>query len=118
MTNPEASTGHVETSSRAGLETNAALVVVAIGLFALTALGIAAMVLADEGDMGTIATASFGVIGSIVGAFFGVHAGLGDRQRIEEGHRNEAAKSAILLGMLPDDKVGEAMKRLRETSES
>jgi hypothetical protein len=63
---------------------NPAALVVGIGLLALVALGFAAMFSADEGDMSTIATAAFGVIGSVVGAFFGVHAGIGAGDRMQE----------------------------------
>jgi len=76
--------------------------VVVIGVIAVAALGGLAMSLASTGDMQTIATAGFGVIGSLVGAFFGVHAGLGDRQRVERDLELEATKSQMLALMVPE----------------
>jgi len=85
------------------LATNQALFVVGLGLLALVVLGVVAMFLASTGDMGPIAAAAFGVIGSVTGAFFGVHAGLGDRERVDNERRLEATKGQMLAAMVPSD---------------
>jgi hypothetical protein len=103
---------------RRRLELTPALVVVVAGLAALVILGIGAMVLASAGEMGTIATAAFGVIGSVIGAFFGVHAGLGDRARVERERQLEATKGQMLAAMMPEDKKQAALDMLKEYSPS
>jgi hypothetical protein len=95
-----------------------AVTVVVTGLVGLVILGIIAMALASDGEMNTIATAAFGVIGSIIGAFFGVHAGLGERGRLEDERRVEATKSQMLAAMLPEDSKEAALDMLKEYSPS
>jgi uncharacterized membrane protein YeaQ/YmgE (transglycosylase-associated protein family) len=90
--------------------------VVVIGLVALVILGVAAMILGTAGDMGTIATAAFGVVGSVVGAFFGVHAGLGESNRVGSEFRQEAMKGQMLIGMMAEDKKDGIVKMLKEFS--
>ena len=63
------------------------LIVVVVGLMALTVLGVTALVVAPDDDMNTIAAAAFAVIGSVVGAYFGVHAGARERRRADEAHQ-------------------------------
>lgn len=92
------------------------LVVVVVGLAALVVLGVIAMVSASTGDMGTISTAAFGVIGSVIGAFFGVSAGLGDRERVDNERRIEATKGQMLAAMMPEDKKTDALEMLKEYS--
>lgn len=90
--------------------------VVVIGLVALVILGGLAMVFASAGDMQTIATAAFGVIGSVVGAFFGIHAGLGDRDRVERKRELEATKGQMLAVMMPEHQQKAALEVLKEYS--
>jgi ABC-type transport system involved in cytochrome bd biosynthesis fused ATPase/permease subunit len=75
--------------------TKAAVIVIVAGLVVIAALGALAM-FKTEGDMAPIATAAFGVIGSVVGAFFGVHAGASVTRR-------EAQKTQKLLATMMDD---------------
>ena len=95
-----------------------ALLVVVIGLLALMILGVVAMLSASTGDMSTISTAAFGVIGSVVGAFFGVHAGLGDRKRVDAERQVEATKGQMLAAMLPDEQRDAALDMLKDYSPS
>ena len=64
--------------------------------------------------MSTIATAAFGVIGSVIGAFFGVHAGLGDRERVDTERRLETTKGQMLAAMMPEEKQQDALDVLKE----
>ena len=95
-----------------------AVLVVVTGLAGLVILAAVAMFSASTGDMSTIATAAFGVIGSIIGAFFGVHAGLGDRSRLDDERRVEAAKSQMLAAMMPAESKKAALEMLKEYSPS
>ena len=80
--------------------TRAAVIVVLAGLAGIVVLGAFAMSQTD-GDMASIATAAFGVIGSVVAAFFGVHSGASMA-------RGEAAKTErMLVSMMDDDKKKE-----------
>jgi hypothetical protein len=103
------------TPDRRRFELTPAWVVVS-GLAALVILGALAMAFASTGEMQTIATAAFGVIGSVVGAFFGVHAGLGDRQRLELDRDLEATKGQMLAAMMPEDQRAAALDVLKEYS--
>jgi uncharacterized membrane protein YeaQ/YmgE (transglycosylase-associated protein family) len=91
-----------------------ALLIVVAGLIALVTLGVVAMFLASTGDMGSIATAAFGVIGSVVGAFFGVHAGLGDRKRLDRERQLEATKGQMLAAMMPEANKKDALDMLKQ----
>jgi len=95
-----------------------AVIVVVTGLTGLVTLAAIAMFADSTGDMSTIATAAFGVIGSIIGAFFGVHAGLGDRSRLDDERRVEAAKSQMLAAMMPEESKQAALEMLKEYSPS
>jgi hypothetical protein len=94
------------------------VLVVVTGLVGLVILAAVAMFSASTGDMSTIATAAFGVIGSIIGAFFGVHAGLGDRSRLDDERRVEATKSQMLAAMMPQESKQAALDMLKEYSPS
>jgi hypothetical protein len=111
-----ADTSH-ESRSKPRLELTPAWVVVS-GLVAVVILGGLAMWLASTGDMQTIAAAAFGVIGSVVGAFFGVHAGLGDRERMERNREIEATKSQMLAVMVPENHMDDALDILNGTVDS
>jgi hypothetical protein len=90
--------------------------VVVVGLVAVVILGGLAMGFASTGDMQTIAAAAFGVIGSVVGAFFGVHAGLGDRERADGQRQLEATKGQMLAAMMPENQKQAALDVLKEYS--
>jgi uncharacterized membrane protein YeaQ/YmgE (transglycosylase-associated protein family) len=104
------------TSSRrsGALMRDPALLVVITGLAVLVVLGVVAMLSASSNDMGTIASAAFGVIGSVVGAFFGVRAGLGDRERVHRELRIEATKGQMLAAMMPEENKPAALEMLKE----
>jgi hypothetical protein len=106
---------HHELRDRRRFELTPAWVVVS-GLIALVILGALAMAFASTGDMQTIATAAFAVIGSVVGAFFGVHAGLGDRQRVARDRDLEATKGQMLAAMMPENQRAAALEVLKEYS--
>lgn len=86
-----------------GLKSVAGLTAVAVGLVALTLIAILGMsfVSSDNPSVVAIATGSFTVIGTIVGAYFGVKAGndntqkaIDGTQKAIDGLRDEASKTA------------------------
>jgi uncharacterized membrane protein YeaQ/YmgE (transglycosylase-associated protein family) len=107
-----AASGH-----RGSLFSDPALMVVVAGLIVLAVLGVVAMLSASTSDMGPISTAAFGVIGSVVGAFFGVRAGLGDRERVDRERRLEATKGQMLAAMMPEENKKAALDVMKEYSD-
>jgi hypothetical protein len=52
----------------------------------------------DAPSVASIATAAFGVIGSVVGAYFGVKVGADGTQRALDAHKAEAARARCAQG--------------------
>ncbi len=79
------------------------LVAVGIGVLAVTLITIVALIDGGE-NAATIASASSGVIASMVGAFFGVKVGTDQSRKASEGEREQAAKATVFAAHLqPQD---------------
>jgi hypothetical protein len=65
--------------------------------------------IADPGDASSIATGAFGVIGSIVGAYFGVKIGTDGTQAAIEAQQKEASKAQVFAAHLPESKATEVL---------
>src|SRR3979409_2211276 len=88
---------HAELASIAGL-----LAVVA-GLLSLMAVSVAAIIVLPSGNgqnVVAVATGSFGVIGTVVGAYFGVKLGADGRQAANQAQRTEAVKVQTLAARM------------------
>jgi hypothetical protein len=86
------------------------LVALGSGLVALSLVLILAIVSNVDGDQFTqLATTVVGVIGSVVGAYFGVKIGTDGTQKALEGQRQEAARSQIFAAHLPPDLAEKAL---------
>ena len=99
------------------LSSIAGLLAVIAGLLSLMAVSVAAIVSLPSGDgqnVVAVTTGSFGVIGTVVGAYFGVKLGADGRQAAQHAQRTEAAKVQALAARLDPD---EANKALRETGQ-
>jgi hypothetical protein len=99
------------------LSSIAGLLAVIAGLFSLMAVSVAAIVSLRSGDgqnVVAVTTGSFGVIGTVVGAYFGVKLGADGRQAAQHAQRTEAAKVQALAAQLDPE---EASKALRETGQ-
>jgi membrane protein DedA with SNARE-associated domain len=81
--------------------------VVVVGLLAAGAL------IADPADAATIATAAFAVIGSIVGAYFGVKIGTDGTQKAVQAHQDEATKAQVFAAHLAPEKADVALEQAR-----
>jgi hypothetical protein len=82
------------------------LVVVCSGLLVLIAIGLTAIIVVRNttSDVVAVATSAFGVLGSVVGAYFGVKIGTDGTQTAIEGLKNEAAKAqAFAAHVDPND---------------
>ena len=98
-----------------------ALFVVLVGVVAVAIIAIAAVItlafVDDVGsEIGTIATGAFGVVGTIVGAFFGIKVGTQagasgkeDAQRTaitaRAGEAEANARATVLAAHIPEDKA-------------
>jgi hypothetical protein len=88
------------------------LVALCVGVVAVALLAGGAMI-ADSGAAATIATAAFGVIGSIVGAYFGVKIGTDGTQKVVQAHQDEATKAQVFAAHLEPDKADLALEQAR-----
>ncbi|HEY3434345.1 MAG TPA: hypothetical protein VGK41_01705 [Solirubrobacterales bacterium] len=85
------------------LKTIAGLVAVTIGVIAVASIALYAICKSNE-DAATIASASGGVIASIVGAYFGVKIGADQSKNAQNGLKEEAAKAQVYAAhLLPDE---------------
>lgn len=90
----------------------AGLLAVGVGVFAIAVIAIVAIIVTPSGNgeaVAAIATGSVGVIGSVVGAYFGVKVGSDGRQQAEVGRQVEAAKAQVLAAHLPPDLAANAL---------
>lgn|SRR5690242_12561558 len=71
------------------------MIVVCAGLAVVAAVAVIAMLLVKKttSDVVAIATASFSVVGTVVGAYFGVKIGSDNTQAAVAGMKDEAAKA-------------------------
>jgi hypothetical protein len=115
--------------------TRAAVIVVVAGLIVIAGLGYYAMHKSD--DMAPVASAAFGVIGSVIGAFFGVHAAVDSARResdnaraasedartearaASEHARTESTKTQrMLVSMMDSDQQKQEMYKIIDESET
>ena len=93
------------------LQTESALVAVCAGLLTLLVIAsIAIGVVHDDAQpVASIATAAFGVIGSVVGAYFGVKVGAEGSAKALDEHRAEAARAQAFAAHLPEERARRAL---------
>ena len=65
--------------------------------------------IAAPGSASSIATAAFGVIGSIVGAYFGVKIGTDGTQKAIAAQQVEATKAQAFAAHLPEEKADQIL---------
>ena len=86
------------------------------GLLSLIAVSVAAIVALPSGNgqnVVAVTTGSFGVIGTVVGAYFGVKLGADRRQAAQHAQRAEAAKVQALAAHLDSDEADRKLKEAR-----
>lgn len=97
-----------------GIKLVGGLVVVAAGLLVLVTIAIVAIAVLDEGsDVVAVATSAFGVIGTVVGAYFGLKIGTDGTQTAMDGLRDEAAKAQAFAAHVPEGAAAEAIAQAK-----
>jgi hypothetical protein len=93
------------------LQAAGALVAVCAGLLTLLVIACLAIgVVHDDAQyVASIATASFGVIGSVVGAYFGVKIGAEGTAKALDAHSAEAARAQAFAAHLPEERARRAL---------
>jgi hypothetical protein len=94
------------------------LVALGAGLLALIAVVIVALIVKPDTTGGSIATAAIGVIGSIVGAYFGVKIGTDGTQKAIEAQQQEATKAQVFALHTPPQDASSAIAHAQELIES
>jgi hypothetical protein len=89
------------------------LIAVGMGLIVVCLFGIGALtVFAIKGKLGSglvsILTAGFGVVGSLVGAYFGLKIGTDEANKASTATQAAEAKSNVYASFVPDNKAIEA----------
>ena len=101
-----------EESTAAGIRLVGGLIALTVGVIVVGLLAAGALI-ADPSDAATIATAAFGVIGSIVGAYFGVKIGTDGTQKAVQAHQDEATKAQVFAAHLAPEKADVALEQAR-----
>lgn len=95
------------------LSSIAGLLAVVAGLLSLIAVSVAAILTLPAGNgqnVVAVTTGSFGVIGTVVGAYFGVKLGSDGRAAAQQAVRSESAKATVLAARLGSDEAGKALQ--------
>jgi disulfide bond formation protein DsbB len=94
------------------------LVALTVGLFALIVVVVVALALKPATTGTSIATSAIGVIGSIVGAYFGVKIGSDGTQKAVEAQQQEATKAQIFALHTPPQDAPLAVAHAKELLDS
>ena len=94
-----------------GIKLIGGLVVVCVGLVVLAVIAVVAMELvSDSSEVVAVATAAFSVIGTLVGAYFGLKIGSDGTQTAMAGLKDEAAKAQAFAAHVPTDAADKAIE--------
>jgi hypothetical protein len=99
-----------------GIKVIGGLVVVCTGLVILGAIAITAMILVEGNDVVAVATSAFGIIGSVVGAYFGVKIGTDGTQVAVAGLKDEASKAQAFAAHIPHEDAEAAISQAQSLS--
>jgi uncharacterized membrane protein YeaQ/YmgE (transglycosylase-associated protein family) len=83
------------------------LIALSAGLASLLVVVIVALIVKPDTTGGSIATAAIGVIGSIVGAYFGVKIGTDGTKAAVSAQQDEATKAQVYALHTPSEKAGQ-----------
>jgi hypothetical protein len=90
------------------------LVALGSGLLALVIVVIVALLVKPDTTGGSIATSAIGVIGSIVGAYFGVKIGSDGTQKAIDAQQQEATKAQVFALHTPPGEAEQVLQRTQE----
>jgi hypothetical protein len=94
------------------------LVVVAIGVIAVTTITSVSLGSVAEEEQATVATAAFTVLGTIVGAYFGVRVGARGKDEAESARAVAAAKVERLAAHVDTEKADEVIDAVNRAAGS
>lgn len=93
-----------------GIKLIGGLVVVCVGLVVLAVISIVAMgLVSDSSEVVSVATAAFTVIGTLVGAYFGLKIGSDGTSAAMAGLKDEAAKAQAFAAHVPPEVADKAI---------
>ena len=90
------------------------LIALGSGLAALVVVVVVAFITKPDTTAGSVATSAIGVIGSIVGAYFGVKIGSDGAAKAVEGQREEATKAQVFALHTAPESADKAMQDVQE----
>jgi hypothetical protein len=93
----------------------AGLIALVVGLAVLGLVAIAAMIVAPGGSK-EVAVGAFGVIGSVVGAYFGLKVGAESAQKSADGQRQEAAKAQVFAAHITNSNPDVVLQQARDAA--
>jgi hypothetical protein len=97
------------------LTSSGGLVVVVIGVFATVTITTAALASVPDQERATVATAAFTVLGTIVGAYFGVRVGARGKDEAEAARDKADAKVENLLAHVEPPQAHGVLNALRDS---
>lgn len=93
------------------------LIAVSVGVLAVLGIAIGAFVEGTD-TAATIAGSTVGVVGSIVGAYFGVKMGTDQSRTAIQAQRQEAAKAQVYAAHLPEDGAAAVVEQAEAAARS
>jgi hypothetical protein len=93
----------------------AGLLALVCGLVVLGFIAAVAMIV-TPGSSKEVAVGAFGVIGSVVGAYFGLKVGAESAQKSADGQRQEAAKAQVFAAHISDANPDVVLQQAREAA--
>jgi hypothetical protein len=93
----------------------AGLIALVCGLIVLGFVAAVAMIVAPDGSK-EVAVGAFGVIGSVVGAYFGLKVGAESAQKSADGQRQEAAKAQVFAAHITDANPDVVLQQARDAA--
>lgn len=101
-----------------GIKLVGGLIVVCVGLVVLLLIALVAIIVVNDqsAQVVAIATSAFGVIGTVIGAYFGLKIGTDGSQAAVAGLRDEAAKAQAFAAHVPEGKATSAIDDARSLS--
>jgi uncharacterized protein YacL len=99
------------------VKTIGGLAAVTSGVVAVLIIAIIAIV-KNTSTSATIASATAGVIATVVGAYFGMKVGTDQTKAASDGQKAEAAKAQVYAAHLPAEKAPEVLKLAEQAAKS
>jgi hypothetical protein len=110
------SAGEATVGTAESIKVIGGLVALATGVVVVGLVAGAAMIAAPS-SASSIAAAAFGVIGSTVGAYFGVKIGSDGTQKAVEAQRQEAAKATVYAAHLQPGQAHDVIQMAQQVAE-